>query len=330
MKIDLKNLSLKKYKWIQILFLSLIFYGLIKNKNESVKFIDNKDETYNHMKEHLILSEFRISIDKYLDKLLEVKELKEIKLNNEKVNEFMLNNKYEYFYIYYSENIVVYLFKREKDKDKIYFEGLRKFKEINNFSLPKIIKNKGILTIKDELIKEKGICIKFENNSIIKIIKNIDLINLFIHFKENIYKKDNENENENENQIENEKIKIEMEGFSLGGLYSQLFIYNLHQKELLKDVEINYINIESWFGGNKEYYEVFNKICKTKNIMTYGSLFYLYNKFLQKYNKIDEAIYIDDTDELIFTKYMKQPFPYGIIDYIKNYHIIKDFLPKIE
>lgn len=312
--------ELKKYKWIQILFLSVIFYGLVKMKNESVRFItDKNDDTYNHLKNHMVLSEFRANMDKYLDKLLKIKELKEMRLNNEKINEFICTNtNITYLHIYYSKNIVVYLFKDERGRDKIYFEGLRKIDEIRNFSLPKIIKNRGVLTIKDELIEEKGICVKFEGNKIKKIIKSCDLIELFIYFKENIFMRDDIN-----------KINIEMEGFSLGGIYSQLFLYNLHQKRLLEDIQVNYINIESWFGGDREHYDLFNKICKTKNIMTYGSLFYLYNKFIQKYNKIDEAIFINDTDELIFTKYINQPFPYGIINYIKNYHIIRDFIPKI-
>ncbi len=318
MKIDLK-----KFKWIQILFLFLIFYGILRNKNESVQYLNKDDNTYLTMKNHLIISEFRSRLDCKLEILLKKDDINNIKIKENIINDFLKENSFEYFYIYYSDNIVVYFFKRINELDKIYFEGLRKIKEIKNFSIPKIIKNKGILCIQDKVLEEEGILVKFEENNLRKIDKKINITNTFLHFKKYIYMK---------KLIKNDKEKyhIEMEGFSLGGLYSQLFLYNLFKNKLIEDCIIDYINIESWFGGDKEKYDEFNKIIKMKNIMTYGSLFYLYNKFFQKYNNINEAVYIDETDEMIFLKYMKQPFPYGIIDYVKNYHIIRDFLPKIE
>ncbi len=325
------KINLKKFKWIQILFLFLIFYGILRNKNESVQYLNKEDKTYSTMKNHLLISEFRSNIDKKLELLLKNENLKNIKIKDNKIKNFLVENNFEYFYIYFSNNIVVYFFKRNninenqnlRENDKIYFEGLRKIKEISNFSLPKIIKNKGILCIKDKVLEEEGILIKLDENNLIKIEKSMDIINTFLYFKKNIYLKKILSNQE-------QKYHIEMEGFSLGGLYSQLFLYNLYKNNLIEDCLIDYINIESWFGGDKEKYEEFKKIIKMKNIMTFGSLFYLYNKFFQKYNNINEAVYIDETDEMIFLKYMKQPFPYGIIDYIKNYHIIKDFLPKIE
>jgi hypothetical protein len=324
--------NIKNIKWMQILFLFLMFYGIMKNKRENIKYLNKDDNSYISMRDHLLISEFRIKIDDKLDILLKQKEEKYIKISNELIK----SNNFTYLYIYFSENIVVYFFKKDNDKkEKIYFEGLRKFKQINNFSIPKIINNKGILSIKDDILDEKGIIVKIEKEYIKRIERKITIIDSFLYLKGNVYKEyDDISQNHHSGKInikdkKNKKYNIEMEGFSLGGLYSQLFLYKLYKKKILDDCYIEYINIESWFGGDKNKYEEFTKIVKIKNIMTFGSLFYLYNKFFQKYNNIDEAVYIDDTDEMIFMKYLKQPFPYGIIDYIKNYHIIGEFLPKI-
>jgi hypothetical protein len=123
----------------------------------------------------------------------------------------------------------------------------------------------------------------------------------------------------------NDKINLNINGFSLGGVLSQVFVHEILEKYNDK-LNIQLFNIESWFGGNEDEFNEFSKKININNIYNKNSLFYIYNKIYQPYFNNNTRIEDDEDEEsYIMDKYNMNPFPCEIIKYINNYH----FLSKI-
>ena len=138
---------------------------------------------------------------------------------------------------------------------------------------------------------------------------------------------DNESNNDSDNdKLYNDKINININGFSLGGVLSQVFVHNLLELENYKDrLNIQLFNIESWFGGDENDFNEFKKKIDINNIYNKNSIFYLYNKIYQPYFNNNKQLEDDNKEIEDDTLYKQSPFPCEIIKYINKYH----FLSKI-
>lgn len=142
-----------------------------------------------------------------------------------------------------------------------------------------------------------------------------------------IYNTEYINDDSNDSNEDN-KINLNINGYSLGGIFSQVFVYKLLESDLYKDkLNISLFNIESWFGGNEQEFKELNKMININNYYNKNSIFYYYNQYLQPYfNNIKciednnhETEYIEEKFE------MNNYFPIEIIKYINRNH----FLSKI-
>lgn len=301
-------------EYLQFSILCICFFILWYQKDSSIEYIHQEDESYRMMKNHLELSNHRSDIEPMLKKML-------LKTNKTSVHTKKIIDTYEeyqYIYVFYSKHLIIYFTKKCGEEDKIFFEGVNKLEDLKNISLFQIFKNKGIMTIQKETIEEEGIFVKMEECYLEKIEKIQNLEEAFYYMKKKWYHKQCDH-----------KYHIWIEGYSLGGLYSQLFIYQLYMKGKLKKCKIKYFNIESWFGGDKENFEEFKKIVDYKSVLTYGGILHVYNKLFQKYHHIEKMVKIEEDDnDIHIKKYMKYPFPFGILRYIFKYHLLSSFVKK--
>lgn len=113
-------------------------------------------------------------------------------------------------------------------------------------------------------------------------------------------------------------VNLKVNGYSLGGPFSQVFAYNIIKKYSDK-INITMFNIESWFGGNKELYDKLTENIEIFNTYNNKSVLYFFNILFQKYFKSD---FIIKTNEEDIDNYIYKKFPYGIVKYIKNNHLL--------
>ncbi len=300
------------FEYLQFSVLCICFFILWYQKDSSIEYIQPEDESYHMMRNHLELSEHRSDIEPKLKKMLMKKDIET--LHTKKIIDTY--DEYKYIYIFYSKHLIIYFTKKCGEEDKIFFEGVNKIEDLKNISLFQIFKNKGIMTIHQDTIEEEGIFVRMDECYLEKIDDIISVEEAFYYIKREWYKKQCDH-----------KYHIWIEGYSLGGLYSQLFIYQLYMKGKLKKCKIKYFNIESWFGGDKENFEEFKKIVEYKSVLTYGGILHVYNRLFQKYHHIEKMVKIDEDQEDI-KKYMKYPFPFGILRYIFKYHLLSSFIKK--
>jgi hypothetical protein len=256
---------------------------------------------------------------KFLNNIIEYNNILKIHNNNLKTivkdDLLIFSNLNEYFYFFQNDfNINAYFFKeKNSDEHQIYFNGINNFNDIktiiniliNNFNYENI----------EELIHKEGDFYMIQD-TIEKLNDDlkISVLDVFDILFKNIYKLD----------MKNDKINLKINGYSLGGPISQVFVYILNDK--YKDIlNISVYNIESWFACNKENYDEFFKNYNLINIYNKKSILYFYNIIFQKYNKV--SYFIENTTHKYDNVdiYIENIFPKGIIEYIKNYHL----LPKI-
>lgn len=294
---------LKKAQILQ--FMIIISFFLISNMSQDEVLLDKSSPYYN-----------------FLNNIIEYNNILKIYNNNlkniVKDDLFIFSKKNEYFYFYKNNfNIHAYFFKeRNSDEHQIYFNGINNFNDIktvinifiNNFNYENI----------EDLIHKEGDFFIVQDEGIEKLNDNmkITVLDVFDILYKNVYKLDSI-----------DKINLKINGYSLGGPISQVFVYLLNDK--YKDIfNISVFNIESWFACNKENYEEFFKKYNLTNIYNKKSILYFYNIFFQKYNKVGYFIENSSHKYDNIDLYIENIFPKGIIEYVKNYHLLPKILKK--
>jgi hypothetical protein len=224
----------------------------------------------------------------------------------------LLNNN-EYFYSFFNnKNIITYFFKdKMSNEHSIYFGGLdnlNNIKSILNF----LLNDYSIENI-EKLLYENGLFITIIDNNIIKINQNINnIFEAFDFMFDNIY-----NINNFLLDNSNQKINLNVNGYSLGGPFSQIFVYNI-LKKYKDELNIKIYNIESWFGGNKNLYNELTENTRIFNTYNKKSILYFYNIFFQKYFKNNLIIEVNNNS----SECIDEPFPNGLIKYFNKNHLL--------
>lgn len=307
---------------IQILQFILIFsFYILSNITKDEEVLDKTCPYYN----------FLLNITKYNKALKNIDNQESD--NQESDNLKIITNNTEYFYYFNNNNNVYAFFFKEKDSNThdIYFNGIHSIDDIK--TIIKIIFNNFTYENIEDIINKKGNLYRVEEHKISKInndSEKISVIDVFDSFYKNLYSyiDDNININDNINDDTNDNInKIRINGYSLGGPISQVFIHIIKNKYEKSNsqikLNIELFNIESWFASDKKNYEMFIQEIKFINLFNKRSVLYFYNKLFQKYNKIDYFIENNKLTKDNMLIYINKIFPNGIIKYIKNYHLLQ-------
>jgi hypothetical protein len=226
--------------------------------------------------------------------------------NNDNIIENVIKNT-DYFYFFNASILKVYFYKKKDTNEHIiFFDGLKKTKDIinllinviqqkNNNYIFDILNNDGILySIKNKLINKESLNNIFESFLFVqdKYYTNNDIINIY--------------------------------GYSLGGPLSYLFYDILEKNNFIENIKINITSIESWFEGNKELYEKIKNNNNYKSLFNKKSFMFLYKNIFQK--SIDNYILIEKNDDNEIEKYIINLCPFGLIDYFKDNHSLDKIL----
>lgn len=276
---------------------NVLMHGMkIYLKNEMKKlskkndFIQKKDDEYDIVITHRMLTHFRYQIQDLLKE--KIQKIHKTIHTEWTLEEFAF---FEYFYIFYHESICVYFFCKN-GIHHIFFEGLHKWSDFKNINLMKWIKDKKIVKM-DGLLK-KGTLIKIRDCYLTPIVMD-DFLNIFSFIHKKHYKR------------ESDKIPLLIEGYSLGGVYLQFFLELLEEKDMMYQYNINAYQIESWFQGGEDAYDSFKKRFRVKNVIKYGSYFHFINHMFQRYRKID--VYIKPSREM--KDILESELPLRMIEY---------------
>lgn len=264
-----------------------------KRLSKKNQFIQKDDYEFDIVETHRMLTHFRYQIQD----LLKEKIYKTI--HTEWTLEDFIS--FEYFYIFYHESICVYFFRKD-GIDHIFFEGLHKWSDFKNINFVKWIQYKKIVKM-DGLLK-KGNLLRIHDCYMTPIVDD-HFLNIFLFIKNKHY------------HTKYDKIQLLVEGYSLGGVYLQLFLELLEEKGILEQYKIDAYQMESWFQGGEDTYHIFQKKVQVKNIMKYGSYFHIFNHLFQKYRNID--LYIKPSKEMKDVFESKLPFrfiEYGVISHM--------------
>lgn len=293
----MNNLFIK----LQIIqFLILMSLMIISNKMSYKKeMLDEKSDYY----------QFLLDINEY-DKIIKAF-LKNYNSDEKNINDAFLS-KNEYFYYFHNKNNILTYFFKEKTNDQhiIYFNGF--FDKNDLKTIMNIIFYKFTFSYIKNLLDKTGDFYKVDNNNNIeKYIENISILDIFDQIYNELYNLNDPDK----------KIKFKIIGYSMGGPISQVFI-NLLLEKYNDKLEIEIVNIESWFNGNKESYDKFNNnftFTNITNIFNKNSLLYLNNIIFQKYVNTDYLLKNNNEKN-----YNNKLFPFGIVNYIINNHYILD------
>ena len=245
---------------------------------------------------HRNLSHFRFLIQDLLQK-------KNFQIHQKIHTHWTLENKlsFDYFYLFYHESICIYFF-RQNGKDHIFFEGLHKWSDLKNINVIQWIRKKKLIQMKSFL--QKGTLLQVQHCNIIPILQD-DFLSIFTYIQNNHY------------SLQQNIYSLIIEGYSLGGIYLQLFIQLLEEKKLLHQYEFEAYQMESWFQGTEKEYELFCQKIKITNIMKYGSYFHLYNSLFQKYRKIHSFVKSSkETQEILESDTPFRILEYGIVSHM--------------
>ncbi len=306
---------LYKLNVLQYIFiLSLICGTIIKKDNLSSQNIKKYDTIYKIMSDHYDMSKFVKSV------------IKECNINHYhilnsyiyKKNTFIFKEM-EYIYFFRSKNLLVYFFKRKNENEhKVYFEGVNDMGDLQYLSFPNKWFNEYTLKSIRKNLSENGFLFQIIENKVLRIQNKIhSIFSSFSYLNHHLYQKNNSQ-------------NILIEGYSMGGVLSQVFTYILLQEKYIQKYNLKvllYI-IESWWGGSKEFYEYLSSYITIKNVMCVGSILYYYNLFFQNYFHIDK--YVQFQVKPLFMKYIRLPFPMGITEYFGDHHYISRFLKYIK
>ena len=313
---------LKKAQLLQFMIL-MIFY-ILSNKTKNNEDENNEEVLYKNTQYYNFLKTI-VSYNEVTRKYIQfMKKNKPIKME---IDNTQLVNNNDYFYIFYNKyNIYVYFFKeKNSDYHNIYFNGLNNRNDL--FVMidiaHKVLTNKFNFEQIENIIEKPGNLYYIKKNEINKIsllgnhcslIESFDYIFYKYNIHNNIYKKKN-----------NDKIKLKINGYSLGGVFSQVFAYTILNKyDNIYDIEV--YNVETWFGGNKELFDKFTNKVNIKNIYHKNSILYFYNILCQSYFKSDYTIECEDNNLGNILENSIVLFPFGIIKYINNNHLLSKIL----
>ncbi len=233
-----------------------------------------------------------------------------------------LMDKLDYLYFFRSKNLLVYFFKVKGDptnSHKIYFEGVDEIGDLKYLRLPLPHRWFNEYTLKSihKNLSESGFLFQVTKEEVIRTKDQIhSIFRAFSYLNHLIYQKDRSTRS----------IPLEMEGYSMGGVLSQVFVYLLIRNEYIQrhHLHIDLYVIESWWGGNQEFYEYLTSYIKVHNVMCIGSILYYYNLFFQNYFSIQK--YVQFPVKPLFFKYAQLPFPFAITEYFGDHHFISRFL----
>ena len=270
--------------------ITILIFFLLSKINTRNEILDKKSEYYESLIKNVSYSN---NIKKYLD---------------DTNYDIISKDNIEYLYFFNNKYNLLTLFFKEKHNDyhTIYFDGIDNSNDI--MLLLKVIFNKfSFENIENILYDNVDLYIIDDNNKINNISLNmkLSLLNVFDYLINNVYETN---------------LNIQINGYSLGGPFSQVFAHTILKK--YKNLKLEIYNIESWFGGNKEIYNDIIKNSTIVNIYNKKSLFYYMNIFCQKYFKSDYIIAEDNRPSTPLDLYLYTKFPYGIINYIKDNHKI--------
>ncbi len=268
-----------------------------KKSSQEIHFLKSNDpfdqQQMNILLTHHHLSHFRFLIQNMLNE-------KNIKMNHPISIDWTLDHKisFDYFYIFFHKSICVYFFGKN-GINHIFFEGLHKISDFKNINIIQWIQKRKL--IQNNALFQKGTLLHIQHCQLNPILQN-DFLSVFLFLQK---------------QYNPNHQKIIIEGYSLGGIYLQLFIQLLDHQQLLSQFEFEAYQTESWFqGSEKEYIEFCQKI-KMTNIMKYGSYFHLYNSLFQKYRKINSFLNVSkETEDLLKTNAPFRIIEYGIISHM--------------
>jgi hypothetical protein len=284
-------IKLIKLYIIQIILISIfILYGYNNDSSKDEKILEKDSDYY-----------------KFLLNIVHYNNITRESIENGYIihNELFLKEN-EYFYIFYNKNnLYVYFFQNKLTKEHvIYFNGFNNLKDIDmiyhfltNRITPKYIE--GILL-------KSGNYYEVINDSVVQINNNYTIFDIFDHLYNSKYKVD--------------KNKISVNGYSLGGVFSQVFVDMIYSKNLYNDLTIQMYNIESWVISNKNP----NKIC---TLFNEKSILYFYNNLFQSENKCDYLLKSENNSlKKYIEKYIFMSAPFGIINYIKDHHFLSNII----
>ncbi len=304
--------TIKFTNFFQYIFIVILICGTIYHRSyKEYKVVKRNDIMYRKMYFHYKISNFvkkcikSSNINHYY-----IRSKYEIKDKNHKI--FETN---EYVYFFRSRNLLVYFFKQKNEKNhKVYFEGVDEISDLKYLSFPNKWFNEYTLQSIHKNLSEKGFLFKVNQNEIKRVNDSEkSIFSIFSYMNQNTYLSSNIN-------------NIEIEGYSLGGVLSQVFTYILISKKYVQkyNLQIDLYIIESWWGGNNEFYDYLSSYIKIHNVMCMGSILYYYNLFFQNYFKVNK--YVQFPLKKLFYKYMQLPFPFGITEYFGDHHYISRFL----
>lgn len=316
-------MKINYFQLLQFLLLYFISVYVTSKKNEyknnsPIEIVQPNDEEYNCIQTHIHLSNFRIKIENIIQKIYDDYTSHKSFTKYKQIHSgYIIQNEqdFEYHYIYYNKYVMAYFSKKygEDNFDTIYFEGLHKITDLQNISILQIFKNKKI-TFDKKKFHENGILFQI-HSCYLKPIFISSFYNSFLYIQNKYY-----------HFQHNIPYSINIEGYSLGGLYSQMFICHLIENGKIENYKIYLYNIESWFYGNKDEYEHFTQHVSMNNILNPKSVFYLFNQYFQKYNKINKLLKVSNDKNDGKEESIKYPFPFGFVHYIMKHHLLSNFV----
>ncbi len=304
--------TIKYTNFFQYIFIVILICGTIYHRtNKEYQVVKKNDIMYRKMY-------FHYKISKFVKKCIKICNINHYHILSKyeyKNNDNSIFEESEYIYFFRSRNLLVYFFKQKKETNhKVYFEGVDEISDLKYLSFPNKWFNEYTLQSIHKNLSEKGFLFKITQNEI-KRIHNTQksIFSIFSYMNHTIY-------------IPSVIKNIEIEGYSLGGVLSQVFTYILISKKYVKkyNLLIHLYIIESWWGGNNEFYEYLSSYITIHNVMCMGSILYYYNIFFQNYFKVNK--YIQFPLKKLFYKYIQLPFPFGFTEYFGDHHYISRFL----
>jgi hypothetical protein len=308
---------LKKAQLLQFMIL-ITFYILsqkFKTNDDNEEILYKDTEYYNFLKTIVSYNNITKKYIKFMEKNKPIK----ISIDNSQ----LLNNN-EYFYIFYNKfNIYVYFFKEKNSNiHNIYFNGLNNRNDLSIIFniVHKIITNKFNFDKIESILEKEGNLYYIKKNEINKIslVENSSLIKSFEHIINNY---NTYNKTYNKTDEKKNKINLKINGYSLGGVFSQVFTHMILNKyDNMFNIEL--YNVETWFGGDKKMFDDFVSKISVKNIYHKNSILYFYNMLCQSYFKNDYIIESDENNLIDIVENSIILFPFGIIKYINNNHLL--------
>jgi hypothetical protein len=318
-----------KVNFVQYIFILFLICGTIIKKNSThLNVVKKHDTIYRTMYNHYEISKFVKNI------------IKKCKINHYHISHkydishFILNDKIfekmEYIYFFRSKNLLVYFFKKiNENNHKVYFEGVDEMGDLQYLSFPNKWFDEYTLKSVRKNLSETGFLFQITKDNVLRIKNEAhSIFHFFSYLNNTLY----HNLKNIDDSLQSSKFhtKIEIEGYSMGGVLSQVFIYILLSNKYIQKYKLNidlYI-IESWWGGNKDFYEYLSSYIKIHNVMCVGSILYYYNIFFQKYFKIKK--YVSFPIKPLFQKYIQMPFPFGVSEYFGDHHYISRFIKYVK